>query len=148
MCVLPEYTLINRYRDISYLFSFKLQNKLRSSSFMCLCLGNYFQLLYFNFIYSVPVGFFTRIHFFFPICCLLCFQNKCTQPEDVKLCTLILRPATAGPQRKKVVSFSTFSSLFCLFAIKQTYLRCPPSLPSFLPPCVSDPGKGGSGSPP
>ncbi|MEQ2305312.1 hypothetical protein AMECASPLE_036430, partial [Ameca splendens] len=28
--------------------------------------------------------------------------NKCTQPEDVKLCTLILRPATAGPQRKKV----------------------------------------------
>ncbi|XP_043972290.1 dopamine receptor D2 like isoform X2 [Gambusia affinis] len=29
-------------------------------------------------------------------------KNKCTQPEDVKLCTLILRPATAGPQRKKV----------------------------------------------
>ncbi|KAF3839454.1 hypothetical protein F7725_018171 [Dissostichus mawsoni] len=28
--------------------------------------------------------------------------NKCTQPEDVKLCTLILRPDTAGPQRKKV----------------------------------------------
>uniref|UniRef100_A0A671Y2A9 Dopamine receptor D2 like n=1 Tax=Sparus aurata TaxID=8175 RepID=A0A671Y2A9_SPAAU len=28
--------------------------------------------------------------------------NKCTQPEDVKLCTLILRPSTAGPQRKKV----------------------------------------------
>uniref|UniRef100_A0A8C3G442 Dopamine receptor D2 like n=1 Tax=Cyclopterus lumpus TaxID=8103 RepID=A0A8C3G442_CYCLU len=32
------------------------------------------------------------------------FRNcfKCTQPEDVKLCTLILRPATAGPQCKKV----------------------------------------------
>ncbi|KAI3361272.1 hypothetical protein L3Q82_013455 [Scortum barcoo] len=29
-------------------------------------------------------------------------KNKCTQPEDVKLCTLMLRPATAGPQRKKV----------------------------------------------
>ncbi|KAM8735399.1 dopamine receptor D2 like [Acanthopagrus schlegelii] len=29
-------------------------------------------------------------------------KNKCTQPEDVKLCTLILRPSTAGPQRKKV----------------------------------------------
>ncbi|XP_038566735.1 LOW QUALITY PROTEIN: dopamine receptor D2 like [Micropterus salmoides] len=29
-------------------------------------------------------------------------KNKCTQPEDVKLCTLILRPTTAGPQRKKV----------------------------------------------
>uniref|UniRef100_A0A3Q2FXW0 Dopamine receptor D2 like n=1 Tax=Cyprinodon variegatus TaxID=28743 RepID=A0A3Q2FXW0_CYPVA len=29
-------------------------------------------------------------------------SNKCTQPEDVKLCTMILRPATAGPQRKKV----------------------------------------------
>ncbi|KAM4736570.1 dopamine receptor D2 like [Anableps anableps] len=29
-------------------------------------------------------------------------KNKCTQPEDVKLCTLILRPAAAGPQRKKV----------------------------------------------
>ncbi|TNN83314.1 D(2)-like dopamine receptor [Liparis tanakae] len=29
-------------------------------------------------------------------------KSKCTQPEDVKLCTLILRPATAGPQRKKV----------------------------------------------
>uniref|UniRef100_A0A3Q0QSM9 Dopamine receptor D2 like n=1 Tax=Amphilophus citrinellus TaxID=61819 RepID=A0A3Q0QSM9_AMPCI len=28
--------------------------------------------------------------------------NKCTQPEDVKLCTLILRPASATPQRKKV----------------------------------------------
>uniref|UniRef100_H3C4M4 Dopamine receptor D2 like n=1 Tax=Tetraodon nigroviridis TaxID=99883 RepID=H3C4M4_TETNG len=28
--------------------------------------------------------------------------NRCTQPEDVKLCALILRPATAGPQRKKV----------------------------------------------
>lgn len=38
---------------------------------------------------------------------LLPFQNKCTQPEDVKLCTLILRPATAGPQRKKVVSSLT-----------------------------------------
>uniref|UniRef100_A0A8C5GYK3 D(2) dopamine receptor A-like n=1 Tax=Gouania willdenowi TaxID=441366 RepID=A0A8C5GYK3_GOUWI len=34
--------------------------------------------------------------------CVLSFQNKCTQPEDVKLCTLILRPATAAPQRKKV----------------------------------------------
>uniref|UniRef100_A0A673A485 Dopamine receptor D2 like n=1 Tax=Sphaeramia orbicularis TaxID=375764 RepID=A0A673A485_9TELE len=29
-------------------------------------------------------------------------SNKCTQPEDVKLCTLILRPATTAPQRKKV----------------------------------------------
>ncbi|XP_068611673.1 dopamine receptor D2 like [Brachionichthys hirsutus] len=29
-------------------------------------------------------------------------KNKCTQPEDVKLCTLVLRPTTAGPQRKKV----------------------------------------------
>uniref|UniRef100_A0AAQ6ALA5 G-protein coupled receptors family 1 profile domain-containing protein n=1 Tax=Amphiprion ocellaris TaxID=80972 RepID=A0AAQ6ALA5_AMPOC len=29
-------------------------------------------------------------------------KNKCTQPEDVKLCTMILRPATAAPQRKKV----------------------------------------------
>uniref|UniRef100_A0AAX7UH17 G-protein coupled receptors family 1 profile domain-containing protein n=1 Tax=Astatotilapia calliptera TaxID=8154 RepID=A0AAX7UH17_ASTCA len=29
-------------------------------------------------------------------------KNKCTQPEDVKLCTLILRPASATPQRKKV----------------------------------------------
>ncbi|XP_040021961.2 dopamine receptor D2 like isoform X1 [Gasterosteus aculeatus] len=29
-------------------------------------------------------------------------KSKCTQPEDVKLCTLILRPATAAPQRKKV----------------------------------------------
>ncbi|XP_042346067.1 dopamine receptor D2 like [Plectropomus leopardus] len=29
-------------------------------------------------------------------------KNKCTQPEDVKLCTLILRPSTGGPQRKKV----------------------------------------------
>ncbi|XP_034057019.1 dopamine receptor D2 like isoform X1 [Gymnodraco acuticeps] len=29
-------------------------------------------------------------------------KNKCTQPEDVKLCTLILRSDTAGPQRKKV----------------------------------------------
>ncbi|KAM7421338.1 hypothetical protein PAMA_015474 [Pampus argenteus] len=29
-------------------------------------------------------------------------KNKCTQPEDVKLCALILRPATAAPQRKKV----------------------------------------------
>ncbi|XP_060937464.1 dopamine receptor D2 like [Limanda limanda] len=29
-------------------------------------------------------------------------KNKCTQPEDVKLCTLFLRPATAPPQRKKV----------------------------------------------
>ncbi|KAM8870018.1 dopamine receptor D2 like isoform 2-T3 [Spinachia spinachia] len=29
-------------------------------------------------------------------------KSKCTQPEDVKLCTLILRPPTAGTQRKKV----------------------------------------------
>ncbi|KAJ0066603.1 hypothetical protein NL108_015644, partial [Boleophthalmus pectinirostris] len=29
-------------------------------------------------------------------------KNKCTQPEDVKLCTLILRPSTAAPPRKKV----------------------------------------------
>ncbi len=30
-------------------------------------------------------------------------QNKCTHPEDVKLCTLILKPPPAAPQRKKVV---------------------------------------------
>ncbi|KAM9783340.1 dopamine receptor D2 like [Neosynchiropus ocellatus] len=29
-------------------------------------------------------------------------RSKCTQPEEVKLCALILRPATAAPQRKKV----------------------------------------------
>uniref|UniRef100_A0A3B4A8F6 D(3) dopamine receptor n=1 Tax=Periophthalmus magnuspinnatus TaxID=409849 RepID=A0A3B4A8F6_9GOBI len=29
-------------------------------------------------------------------------KNKCTQPEDVKLCTLILRPSTAAAPRKKV----------------------------------------------
>uniref|UniRef100_A0A674C9Y5 Dopamine receptor D2 like n=1 Tax=Salmo trutta TaxID=8032 RepID=A0A674C9Y5_SALTR len=29
-------------------------------------------------------------------------QNKCTHPEDVKLCTLIMRPPTSAPQRKKV----------------------------------------------
>ncbi|XP_057689254.1 dopamine receptor D2 like [Corythoichthys intestinalis] len=29
-------------------------------------------------------------------------KNKCTQPEDVKLCALILRPSTAAPQRKRV----------------------------------------------
>ncbi|KAM4600436.1 dopamine receptor D2 like [Polymixia lowei] len=29
-------------------------------------------------------------------------KNKCTHPEDVKLCTLMLRPPTAAPQRKKV----------------------------------------------
>ncbi|KAI4903084.1 hypothetical protein NFI96_000974 [Prochilodus magdalenae] len=29
-------------------------------------------------------------------------KNKCTHPEDVKLCTLIVRPPTAPPQRKKV----------------------------------------------
>lgn len=44
-------------------------------------------------------------YFHCSLCILLPFQNKCTQPEDVKLCTLILRPATAAPQRKKVVSF-------------------------------------------
>uniref|UniRef100_I3JKM5 Dopamine receptor D2 like n=1 Tax=Oreochromis niloticus TaxID=8128 RepID=I3JKM5_ORENI len=33
---------------------------------------------------------------------LLAQGNKCTQPEDVKLCTLILRPASATLQRKKV----------------------------------------------
>uniref|UniRef100_A0A8C5A9W5 G-protein coupled receptors family 1 profile domain-containing protein n=1 Tax=Gadus morhua TaxID=8049 RepID=A0A8C5A9W5_GADMO len=31
-------------------------------------------------------------------------QNKCTNPEDVKLFTVMLRPPTAAPQRKKVVS--------------------------------------------
>lgn len=36
---------------------------------------------------------------------LLPLQNKCTQPEDVKLCALILKPASTGLQRKKVVSF-------------------------------------------
>lgn len=36
---------------------------------------------------------------------LLLLQNKCTQPEDVKLCALILKPASTGLQRKKVVSF-------------------------------------------
>uniref|UniRef100_A0A8C1X599 Dopamine receptor D2 like n=1 Tax=Cyprinus carpio TaxID=7962 RepID=A0A8C1X599_CYPCA len=29
-------------------------------------------------------------------------KNKCTHPEDVKLCTLILKPPPAAPQRKKV----------------------------------------------
>ncbi|XP_061632762.1 dopamine receptor D2 like isoform X2 [Phyllopteryx taeniolatus] len=29
-------------------------------------------------------------------------KNKCTQPEDVKLSTLILRPSTAAPGRKRV----------------------------------------------
>ncbi|XP_056142036.1 dopamine receptor D2 like [Lampris incognitus] len=29
-------------------------------------------------------------------------KNKCTHPEDVKLCSMILRPHTAAPQRKKV----------------------------------------------
>ncbi|CDQ58081.1 unnamed protein product [Oncorhynchus mykiss] len=29
-------------------------------------------------------------------------KNKCTHPEDVKLCTLIMRPPTSAPQRKKV----------------------------------------------
>ncbi|XP_055067593.2 dopamine receptor D2 like [Misgurnus anguillicaudatus] len=29
-------------------------------------------------------------------------KNKCTHPEDVKLCTLILRPPTDAPHRKKV----------------------------------------------
>uniref|UniRef100_A0A674NT84 Dopamine receptor D2 like n=1 Tax=Takifugu rubripes TaxID=31033 RepID=A0A674NT84_TAKRU len=33
---------------------------------------------------------------------LLPLQNKCTQPEDVKLCALILKPASTGLQRKKV----------------------------------------------
>ncbi|XP_051921917.1 D(2) dopamine receptor A-like [Hippocampus zosterae] len=28
-------------------------------------------------------------------------KNKCTQPEDVKLCALILRPSTAGARRKR-----------------------------------------------
>lgn len=37
---------------------------------------------------------------------VFCFlQNKCTQPEDVKLCALILKPASTGQQRKKVMSF-------------------------------------------
>ncbi|KAJ8404978.1 hypothetical protein AAFF_G00328990 [Aldrovandia affinis] len=29
-------------------------------------------------------------------------KNKCTHPEDVKLCTLIVKPPTAPPHRKKV----------------------------------------------
>ncbi|TRY53691.1 hypothetical protein DNTS_024431, partial [Danionella cerebrum] len=29
-------------------------------------------------------------------------KNKCTHPEDVKLCTLILKPPPVAPQRKKV----------------------------------------------
>uniref|UniRef100_A0A671M8U9 D(2)-like dopamine receptor n=1 Tax=Sinocyclocheilus anshuiensis TaxID=1608454 RepID=A0A671M8U9_9TELE len=29
-------------------------------------------------------------------------KNKCTHPEDVKLCTLIVKPPPAAPQRKKV----------------------------------------------
>ncbi|XP_030637878.1 dopamine receptor D2 like [Chanos chanos] len=29
-------------------------------------------------------------------------KNKCTHPEDVKLCTLIVKPASVPPQRKKV----------------------------------------------
>lgn len=48
------------------------------------------------------------------LCFLLPVQNKCTQPEDVKLCTLILRPAAAGPQRKKVVSLLTVFLLYSL----------------------------------
>ncbi|KAG7283351.1 hypothetical protein CRUP_000877 [Coryphaenoides rupestris] len=31
-------------------------------------------------------------------------KNKCTHPEDVKLCTLMLGPPSAAPQRKRVVS--------------------------------------------
>ncbi|CAB1333498.1 unnamed protein product, partial [Coregonus sp. 'balchen'] len=33
-------------------------------------------------------------------------KNKCTHPEDVKLCTLIMRPPTNAPQCKKVISLS------------------------------------------
>ncbi|XP_061737859.1 dopamine receptor D2 like [Nerophis ophidion] len=29
-------------------------------------------------------------------------KNRCTQPEDVKLCALILRPSTAAPQHRRV----------------------------------------------
>lgn len=54
--------------------------------------------------------------------CLFLFQNKCTQPEDVKLCTLILRPATAGPQRKKVVSAWTIILQFSCYLL--TLQRC------------------------
>lgn len=39
-------------------------------------------------------------HCFLSLCV---FQNKCTHPEDVKLCTLIVKPPPAAPQRKKVV---------------------------------------------
>lgn len=66
------------------------------------------------------------------------FQNKCTQPEDVKLCTLILRPTTAGPQRKKVVSLliqcndttqmASFSSLSLSSFCCRTFCLCSDSL--------------------
>lgn len=73
------------------------------------------------------------------------FQNKCTQPEDVKLCTWILRPASAGPQRKKVVSFllhqhrRSFRLPVCISSL--------PLPPSSLPPPI-DPGEGSCGPPP
>ncbi|XP_028986131.1 dopamine receptor D2 like [Betta splendens] len=57
-------------------------------------------------------------------------KNKCTQPEDVKLCTLILRPASAGPQRKKV------HPRLCLSP--NTYLRHPPSSVSECPTLVKE----------
>ena len=76
---------------------------------------------------------------------LLPFQNKCTQPEDVKLCTLMLRPATAGPQRKKVVKQTDTRD-----ARLASCLLLPASIngPISLPLCPSDPGEGGRGSPP
>lgn len=79
------------------------------------------------------------------------FQNKCTQPEDVKLCTWILRPASAGPQRKKVVSFLLQQHGRTPVAYRPTHF--PSSLHPSLHPSLclslspSDPGEGGRGPP-
>lgn len=72
---------------------------------------------------------------------LLPLQNKCTQPDNVKLCALILRPANTSPQRKKVVSFlmQWISSGIDLFVGLTFY--------SLVSLWVSDPCERGSGSP-
>lgn len=57
--------------------------------------------------------------------CFLPFKNKCTQPEDVKLCTLILRPASATPQHKKVVRLITTAA-----SVSEVFLYLHPS-PSY-----------------
>lgn len=90
------------------------------------------------------------------------------------MCTLILRPSTAGPQRKKVVSVLTrctdpatlmFSFFLPSLSCLSLYILLPdpllastplclslnthlPHFPLSLPLCVSDPGEGGGGSPP